>query len=110
MVYSKNNPSLERWGQLSLPEQMANIGSEISRAIHWRNKDKIDFSNNAVNRAMDLIYITIDTNTIRSRYKELTRLREMLMDYFFGDNEYSSSDLQWENYFNHFNYLARKKQ
>jgi len=110
MGYAANSPSLERWKEMTLSEQMANIGSEISRAIHWRNKGKTDFSKNAVNRALELIYLTIETVTICSHYKELTRMRELLKDYFYFNNEYSSSDIQWEKYFNHFNYIARKSK
>ncbi|MFC1627468.1 hypothetical protein ACFL18_02875 [Patescibacteria group bacterium] len=29
-----------RWNKLSLIEQMANIGSEISRTINWKQKTK----------------------------------------------------------------------
>lgn len=108
MGYGANSPSLERWKEMTLSEQMANIGSEISRAIHWRNKGETDFSKNAVNRALELIYLTIETVTKVSHYKELTRMRELLKDYFYFNNEYSSSDIQWEKYFNHFNYIARK--
>ena len=108
MGYGSNAPSLDRWKQMTLAEQMANIGSEISRAIHWRNKDNIEFSNNAVNRALELISLTIEAVTLNSNYKELTRLKEFLKDYFYFNNEYSSSDIQWEKYFNHFNFKARK--
>ena len=45
----------ERWAKMHLVEQMANIGSEISRASHWRIKNNVEYSNNAVNRALELI-------------------------------------------------------
>jgi len=39
----------------------------------------------------------------------LTRLRESLVDYFYGDNQFSSSDELWHKYFTVFNYAARIK-
>lgn len=109
MDYQYKRMSLEVWQKLSLPEQMANIGSEVSRALNWRNKNKDDLSKNAVIRALDLLSLTISLNTKFSRLKELTRLKEALLDYFYGTNEFASSEILWRKYFDHFSYLARKK-
>ncbi|MBT3299863.1 MAG: hypothetical protein HN657_01570 [Candidatus Marinimicrobia bacterium] len=100
----------ERWIKMSTVEQLANIGSEISRAIHWRNKNNIKYTENAVIRSLELIELTIDSNTVKSHLRELTRLREAINDYFFGNNEFSSSDNLWNKYFDHFNYATRLKQ
>ncbi|MBC8256052.1 MAG: hypothetical protein H8E85_01935 [Candidatus Marinimicrobia bacterium] len=111
MAYGSNAPSLDRWKQMTLSEQMANIGSEVSRAIHWRKKkENVEFSNNALNRALELIFLTIGCVRIKSHYRELTRMREALKDTFFGNNDLNSTDLQWEKYFNHFNFVARKNK
>ncbi len=99
-----------RWAKMSLSEQMANIGSEISRAIHWKKKNNEKYSHNSVNRALELISLSIDTVSMKSHIKELTRLREAIKDYFYGDNEFSSTDISWQTYFDHFNYAARLKQ
>ncbi|MFH0797235.1 MAG: hypothetical protein V2A65_09330 [Candidatus Omnitrophota bacterium] len=40
-------------------------------------------------------------------HKELTRLREMLADFFVFDNQYQSSDKAWQNYFYPFIFAAR---
>lgn len=100
----------DRWAKMSFVEQMANIGSEISRAIHWRKKNNVEYSHNAVNRALELIHFTIDSISIQSHLKEVTRLREAINDYFYGNNEFSSSEILWQKYFDHFNYAARAKQ
>lgn len=108
MTNHSQKTSLEwRWQKMPFVEQMANIGSEISRAIHWRNKNKEKYSQNAFIRAHELISMTIDSVSTFPRLKELTRLRETLNDYFYGNNEFSSSDIQWQKYFDHFNYAAR---
>jgi len=97
-----------RWSQMSLCEQMANIGSEVSRALNWRQKNKIDFSQKAAERALELIDMSLASVKLFPRIKEFTRLREAIVDYFYGSNQFSSSESLWRNYFDHFNYAARK--
>lgn len=108
MSYQHKNLADGRWAQMSLIEQIANIGSEVSRAIHWRKKNKEEYFQKAYIRALELISLTIDSVTVKSHYKELTRVREALNDYFYGDNQFNSSDELWQKYFDHFNYAARK--
>lgn len=98
-----------RWFKLSFFKQMANIGSEIGRAINWRDKDK-KHSNAAFERGLELLDLTIEDKRNRHRLKELCRLREVLADYFCFDNIYGSSDEKWNNYFYAFNYAAAIKK
>ncbi len=97
-----------RWEQMSLAEQMANIGSEVGRAIKWKNKNNTDFKEKAVVRALELLYLTIEAQRKKRGLKELTRLREVLIDYFYCDNIYHTTDAALEKYFLAFNILARK--
>ncbi|MFH1767945.1 MAG: hypothetical protein ABH858_02135 [Candidatus Omnitrophota bacterium] len=97
-----------RWQQMSLCEQMANVGSEVSRAFNWRNKGKDDFSKKAVKRALELLDLTASSKKEYPRLKEILRVREGLVDYFYGENQFSSSELLWRKYFDHFHYAARK--
>jgi len=99
-----------RWAQMSLSEQMANIGSEISRALNWKRKNNEKYCLKSVGRALELISLTLDCITVKSHIKELTRLKEVILDYFYGNNEFLSSDILWEKYFNHFNFAARKQR
>jgi len=97
-----------RWSKMSLAEQMANIGSEVSRALNWQKKGKKDLSQRACNRALELIDMTISPVKKYSTLKELLRVREALVDFFCGTNQFCSSELLWRKYFDHFAYLARK--
>ena len=97
-----------RWKQLSFLEQMANIGSEISRALNWRKKNNPEYCQGAVIRALELLCLTLDKLSIPSHYRELTRLKEAIIDYFYGRNEFSSTEALWRSYFDHFNYAVRK--
>ena len=98
----------ERWQKMSLCEQLANIGSEVSRALNWKNKGREEFCEKAVNRALDLIDLTVSYMGKYSRLKEFLRAREMLVDYFYANNQFSSTQTSWRKYFDHFNYRARK--
>ncbi|MBN1354464.1 MAG: hypothetical protein JW994_07330 [Candidatus Omnitrophica bacterium] len=97
-----------RWAEMPLCEQMANVGSEVNRALNWRKKGKIDFSKKAVNRALELLELTIEHAKKYSRLKELLRAKETLADFFYGSNDFGSSGESLRKYFDCFNYLARK--
>ena len=98
---------VHRWNKLSIIEQMANIGAEVGRAISWRKKSNQKMSQNAFYRALELLDFSIDDPKNKNSLKEIVRVREMLVDYFSGDNVYHSSDHAWEKYFYYFNLAAR---
>lgn len=106
MNYQHKQLSAGRWFELTFLEQMANIGSEVERAILWKNK-KNEYSIKAIDRALELLDLTIADIKNSKRLKELTRLREVLVDYFYFDNQFSSSDKLWRTYFYAFSYAAR---
>ena len=98
------------WFGFSFMEQMANIGAEVGRAINWRNKANLEYSRLAFERALELLWLTIeDRKNHGPKLKELCRLKEVLGDYFMGENQYGSSDELWNKYFYPFNFAARKK-
>ena len=99
----------DRWKELNIYEQLANVGSEVFRTISWREKGRSDLSQNALFRVLELLDLTIADHKNQGRLKELCRAREMLVDYLWGDNEYRSSDRLWEKYFLPYNYAARLK-
>ncbi len=98
-----------RWQKLSFFEQMANIGSEVERTIKWKNKGNVEYSRMALERALELLDLTISNEKSPSHLKELLRVREVLVDYFMFKNEYRSTDKIWQNYFFVFNFAARAK-
>ncbi len=108
MNVQHKNLAAGRWEQLSFIEQMANIGSEVERALNWRIKNNVPYSQKAFERALELLDLTLESITTVSRIKELTRLREALVDYFFGINEFISTEISWRKYFSCFTYAARK--
>ena len=97
-----------KWNELPLIDQMANVGSEVDRAMKWREKGKNEISMRAFYRALELLSLCKSDSKNKDRLKELCRGYELLVDYFAGDNIYHSTDEQWRKYFYGFNYLARK--
>ncbi len=96
-----------RWKSFSFVEQMANIGSEVERALNWRAKNNPDYSQKAFERALELLDLSLEVAKDFPRLKELARSREVLVDYFFGNNEYGSDEKFLRQYFLDFTVAAR---
>jgi hypothetical protein len=96
-----------RWFQFSLVEQMANTGSEVERALGWKERGNTEYSTRAVERALELLDLTIADARNRGRLRELTRVREALVDYFYAENQFGSSTARWRTYFGAFAFAAR---
>lgn len=106
-MYQHRELAAGRWFALSFMEQMANIGSEVERAIGWRNKRNSEYGRMAIDRGLELLELTKADGRNAARLKELCRLYEALADYFYFDNRYCSSDELWQRYFRAFAYAAR---
>lgn len=93
-----------RWFQLSLVEQLGNIGSEVGRARRAKgDKERFD---GAVRRALELFDLTLSDP--RWRKKELCRARELFCDAVYGGILYGTT-LEYldDHYFYYFDYAAR---
>lgn len=96
-----------RWNNLSLAEQLGNVGSEVSRALYWRDKDVKNFST-AVDRAFELLDFTIQDSRWRGRLKEFCRVREFLWDAVEGGKTYGNTLEDLDRYFFDFALAARR--
>ena len=97
-----------RWSRLTFLEQMANIGSDVERALSWRRKRRPAVAQRAAERALELIDLTLAGVGNPVRLRELARVREALVDDLFGENQHRSTDGAWSKYFLAFTYAARK--
>ncbi len=102
-----NNFLKERWFRLSLCEQMGNIGSEVARALKWREKNAREHSEKAVERVMELFSLTLSDPRWRERAKEIARAHEVFNDFFYGGNQYKSTKAELDRYFMQFAVAAR---
>jgi len=105
--YQHKSLAVGRWRQLSFVEQMANIGSEVERALNWQTKGNQAYCQRAFERALELLDLTRENLVSFARLKELSRLREVIVDYFFGTNQFNSTEKLLRSYFSAFNYATR---
>ena len=98
-----------RWEQLSFCEQMANIASEVERALNWQAKGNPAYSQKAFERSLELMDLTVKHLKGFYRLRELTRVREALVDYFKGYNQFGSTQATWKSYFLPFVYASRRE-
>ena len=96
-----------RWFQMTAMEQLGNIGSEVERSLRWHEKNEIEHRDKAIERMLDLIDLTVQDPKWNHRLKELLRTREVLCDYFFGDNIYSVSPASFQKEFLYYGIAAR---
>jgi hypothetical protein len=97
-----------RWRELTLSEQLGNVGSEVGRAAKWHTRGNMEMRGHALDRAFELIDLTItDPRWRGARGKEICRAREVLSDTFLGDRVYGSTPESMEKYFYHYAVAAR---
>ncbi len=97
-----------RWHTFSLMEQMGNIGSEVSRASHWQDKDTTLFWK-SVERALELFDLTLDDPRWKGRRREIAIAREVFCDVINGGKLYRDSFPNLIRYFDEFAFAARNK-
>ena len=109
MVFQHKTLAEGGWQTLSLAEQMGNIGSETGRILRWKDKDEKLFQS-SFERALELLYLTIQDPRWCHRLKELTRVREFLIDAVSGGNSYGSRLEDLDRYFFQFALAARRNK
>lgn len=100
--------TVEKWAQFSLAEQLGNVGSEVNRMLNWRTRD-IKIAQNAFERALELIDLTLSTVKGKYRIREIARSRELLVSSWLKNDASTASDLDYLNrYFLQFALLAQQ--
>jgi len=100
----------QRWAGMMLPQQMANIGSEVGRSAKWLAKGKPEMAQGAYLRALDLIDLTLKVGRLGTRgrgpfLKELCRARDYYTDAFLSGNTEELAYL--DRYFGEFALIFR---
>lgn len=111
MNYLHKNLAKDRWFELTLAEQLGNVGSEVERIISWRRKKDEKYAESAFYRTLDLLDLTIsDKRWYGPKLKELCRLREVLCDSYFGGKLYNTPLEYFQKYFFQFALAASKNK
>lgn len=99
-----------RWWELSIAQQLGNVGSEVSRAARWMGRSP-EQAQNALYRALELLDLTLADPRLRqspARLREIARAREVVADFFAGPNEYRSTAASLQKYFDAYALACRK--
>lgn len=109
MNYIHANLADGRWQKMNIVEQLANIGSEYSRAKKWKEKGNEKLFWGAMDRMLELLDFSIVNNTKhRGKLRELTRLKELISIELLG-NEGNIQPGDWTGYFLRMGELANKR-
>ena len=81
------NLDMEKWQKFSKQEQILNIAAEFSRAKNWLKKNDNNEVLNCLNRAFELIDLTINDLKWKKSLKELLRLRGILAEFYLQKNK-----------------------
>ena len=77
----------EKWQKFSKEKQILNIAAELSRMKFWLEKKDKGQVLNCLNRAFELIDLTINTSRHQRDLKELLRFREVLSQFYIDKNK-----------------------
>jgi hypothetical protein len=108
MTYQHRELASGRWNALSLVEQLGNVGSEVERALKWKAKNNPEYCMRAFERALELLDLTLACPAHRHRLREIARTREILVDFFHGENQFSTTGKSLSDYFLQFACAARR--
>ena len=96
-----------RWRSFTLMEQLGNIGSEVGRASRAKRTGNDVRMWSALERALELIDLTVADPRWTGRSREILRARELVCDYLVGDNDFGSTAESLDAYFLPFAVAAR---
>lgn len=98
-----------RWFAFSIYEQLGNVGSEFERAARAFERSDHERFENAFERMLELLDLTIADPKWRTgtRLRELLRLREEVVDVFHGNEVFGTSIETLKKYFLYFAIAAR---
>ena len=102
----------EKWFEMDVGIQLANVGGEICRAIRWKNRGDDKKEANFYNKAMDFLELTMQDPKNSHRLGELREARYELEDFFYGGNTYDNTDESIMKYYDSFlspPYTRRRK-
>lgn len=97
-----------RWAELTLAEQMGNIGSEVSRSLKAKKMSNEKRFQGAFERALELFDLTIECLLNQpGRLREVCRAREEYCTYFLG-GDFEVDAERMMKYYDEFASFARR--
>lgn len=94
---------LHSWNKLSIYDQLGTIGTEIGRTMSWRRSPQYGNPESSFYRGLEYLDLTINDPKNRGpKLKELCRVREVIVDWYYGAQLYATTDEDLNNYFEPF--------
>ena len=93
-----------RWFEMPIALQISNVGSEVARAIKYKNKNENEKACRFCQKAVELLKLTEEDPKNVHRRGELSFAIEELEDYFIGNNVYNTNDEMLRRYYDAFLY------
>lgn len=97
MTYSEE--FIQAWITKSLIEQLANIGSEVHRAISWRERNNPKYSKLSFDRSIELIDFTLTSKLTQLQKNEILKLKECWSGFYLSNKNDKLTKEYWEEYF-----------
>lgn len=94
------------WFAMPIGMQISNVGSEVHRAIRWKNKGDEQKKVNFCNKAIEFLELMKKDPKNKYRINELDFCIEELDDYFLGKNKYNTTDEMLMKYYDAFIYSS----
>ena len=92
----------KKWFTFPVKTQMANVGSEVLRAIKWKNKGDKQKEYSFYEKAQDFLMLTIRDPKNFACLNELKLCSAELNDFFIGNNIYGTSETVLKKYYDSF--------
>ncbi len=103
MTYIHQNLAKTGWFQLSISEQLANVGSEFSRAFQAKKNGKPERFTPALERMLELLNLTLmDPRWPLGRKREVARLKENILTHLCSDPPNLDAISALDRYFYYF--------
>lgn len=99
-----------RWPELTLVEQLANIGSEYGRAARAKAAENVPRFEAALDRCLELFDLTLADDRWHGRRREVARAREVACRVLLGTGDRRRESLSLDQYFLAFAVAARRPQ
>ena len=90
------------WFAMPVGVQISNVGSEVHRAIRWKNRGDVQKKNSFCMKAIEFLELMKKDPKNRYRTGELDCCIDELQDYLMGENSYNTSEEQLIKYYDAF--------
>ena len=97
-----DSKTIDTWYNMPVTMQISHIGSEVERAIRYKNKGNTQRMTMFCEKAIEFLRLSISDPKNKHRIQEFEFCIEELKDYFMGENVYQTTDEMLKKYYDAF--------